>query len=164
MKKAFKKTKCQFCDKEVSSGGAAFTSHMRMHVRKKEAVEYKRDGKLSFFKFGVDFVKEEPYAKLGNEPLLGQPRDAWNITADLQALPAVDPHQYFVTSGEAVRKAEKLVQDVYSLAVKARTFRDRLKKARSTKKYLETCRDNGLLIVKRKDPRFKEEKEEKEEK
>jgi len=49
-----------------------------------------------------------------------------------------------------------LVTDLYSLSILARGFRDRLKKARGIKKFLETARENGkLLLVKAKDPRIK---------
>jgi len=152
----FKTTKCEICGGPVSQGGAAYTSHMRKHVRKAEATEYTRNGKLVFIKAGINITDTEPYAKLGNEPLPGQPKDVWEIPDIKTELPAVDPHAYFVTSGEAVKKAEKLVQDCYVLTSKARAFRDKLRAARGVKKYLETSRDGERLLCKAKNPRNKE--------
>jgi len=144
-----------------------------MHVRLKEAVEHKRNGKLLFLRADQNIIDTEPYAKLGNDPLPGQPKDVW-IMPDLKTyLPAIDPHSYFITSGEAVKKAEKLVKDVYALATKCRAFRDKLVKARGIKKYLETVRDPSLsnkdletssgLLIKSKNPRSRKEEDEGEE-
>lgn len=154
---AYKKIKCEICNSEVSLGGAAFTAHMRAHVRKKEATEHKQGNKLLFISVqGGEYLSKEPYAKLGNTPIIGQPKDWWDITEALADLKSVSPSEYFITSGEAVKKAEKLVQDSYSLSVKARAFRDKLKKTRGSRTYLETAREGGKLLVKAKDPKSKE--------
>lgn len=151
---AYKKIKCEICGKDISLGGAAHTAHARMHVRKKEAIEYKQGNKLLFLPAqGGEYLSKEPYAKLSNPPIIGQPKDWWDITDALADLKAVNPAEYFITSGEAVKKAEKLVQDSYSLSVKARAFRDKLKKTRGSHAYLETARESGKLLVKAKDPR-----------
>lgn len=153
---AFKKAKCEICGNDVSLGGAAHTAHMRMHVRKKEAIEHKQGNKLLFLPAqGGEYLNKEPYAKLGNTPIPGQPKDWWDITEALAELRSVCPADYYITSGEAVKKAEKLVQDAYSLSVKARAFRDRLKKTRGIRTYLETAREGGRLLVKAKDPKNK---------
>lgn len=152
----YKTTICIICKKEVSAGGAAFTAHMRMHVRKEEAIEEKANGKLHFRSATENvYVEPEPYAKLGNEALQHQPDGVWDITDSLTDLSAIDPSAYFITSGEAVKKSDKLVSDLYSLAVKARSFRNKLEKARAEAKYLETHRENGKLLVKKKSPRKK---------
>lgn len=150
----YKTAPCTICGKEVSCGGAAFTSHYRMHVRAGKAVEYKQGKKLLFLRADQNITDTQPIAKLGDDPLPGQPKNVW-VLPDLKTeLAAVDPAAYFVTSGEAVKKAEKLVKDVYALATKCRAFRDKLKKARGIKKYLETARDDqGRLLIKGKDPR-----------
>jgi len=151
----FKKIPCQICNELISQGGAAYTSHMRMHVRSKEAVEHKRNGKLIFIKAGINIADIEPYAKLGYDPLPGQPSDVWELPNLPTELPAIDPSSYFITSGEAVKKAEKLVQDCYHLTSLVRVFRDRLRTARGSKKYLETVRDGQKLLVKCKEKRKK---------
>jgi hypothetical protein len=152
---------CHICNKEIPKNGAALSSHMRMHVRKKEAVEEKcpKTGKLIFKNPNKvdEYVEMDPYAKLGEEPLKGQPKGVWEITEALNNLPVIDPKCYYITSGEAVRKAEKLTKDAYSLAVKAKSFEKALIKAREEAKYLETQRENGKLLIKKKSPRKKKE-------
>lgn len=162
----FKQIECEICKQLISVGGAAYTSHMRSHVRKGEAQEYKQGTHLKFIPNNGQetFIEAEPYAKLGEEPLAGQPKGVWEITDYIKDLSTVtgkgiNPLDYFTTSGEGVKKADKLVQDLYSLAVKARAFRDKLKKARGLKKYLETSWEARRLLVKTKEPRPKGDKE-----
>lgn len=163
VKNTFKKTLCSICKNQISIGGAAYTSHMRMHVKNNEAIEFKTSKGLKFMPEAEyrDYMDRYPYALVGEEPLPGQPKEVWEIPPIAESLPAIDPSGYFITSGEAVDKADKLVQDLYSLAVKARAFRDTLKKARGKRKYLETSREDKRLLVKCKDPRVKKEKQEK---
>lgn len=149
----FDKTECIICKAKISTGGAAYSSHMRAHVRRKEAIELKRNDKLVFMSNNNNYIETEPYAKLGDEQLPGQPKDVW-VMPDLdKEFPAVIPSSYFITSGEAVMKAEKLVKDSYSLAVKSKALYKKLLKAKGNKKNLETCRENGLLLIKGKNGR-----------
>ena len=130
---------------------------MRAHVRRGDAEETRQNGRL-VFSVKVEqpeYVEPEPYAKLGNELQDHQPDGVWNISDAISSLPSIDPQAYFTTSGEAVKKADKLVRDFYSAAVFARSFRDKLQKARGPAKYLETQRENHMLVVKRKSPRKK---------
>ena len=83
----------------------------------------------------------------------GQPKEIWEIPNISENIPAIDASSYFITSGEAVKKAEKLVKDLYSAAVRARSFRDLLVKARGPNVYLETCREDNRLLIKSKNPR-----------
>lgn len=158
----FKKIKCFICNEDISEGGAAFTSHARMHVRKGEAVEHTRNGKLVFIKAGINITDTEPYAKLGNDPLPGQPKEVWELPEIKTEFPEISPYKYFETSGEAVKKADKLLSDLYSLTAKVKSFRDKLKKARGPNKYLETSRDGFVCLVKSKNPRVKDEDKDKE--
>jgi hypothetical protein len=154
---------CSICGKQISKAGAAYTSHARMHVKRGEAIEFKSSNGLLFMSEAEHkrYIDEHPYAMLGEEPLPGQPRDIWEIPDVSQEIcgetgqRVIDPSSYFVTSGEAVKKAQKMVKDLYSAAVKARAFRDKLKKARGIKKYLETTREDRRLLVKCKDPKKK---------
>jgi hypothetical protein len=125
---------------------------MRHHVRKQEVVEHHTRKKIVFLTY-AELDNLAPYTKLGEDPLPGQPKDVWDVTDALASLKAVDPAAYFTTSGEAVKKADKLVTDLYSLSIMARSFRDKLKKSRGIKKFLETARENGKLLCKAKDPR-----------
>lgn len=151
----FSKIMCPICNKEISKGGAAYTSHMRLHVRLKEATEVRQKKRLVFLpaKGQNGYVEPPPFALLGDEPLPGQPKEVYELPEISKFLPAIDPAAYFTTSGEAVKKADKLVKDLYSAALTAKAFRDKLIKARGEKKYLETCREDGRLLVKAKDPR-----------
>ena len=149
----YKKIVCVICKQQISVSGAAFTSHMRCHVRNAEAIELKHGKKLFFARPDFNITDSEPYAKIGAEPFPGQPKGVWDITDSFKELVAIDPSSYYITSGEAVRKADKLVQDVYALAAKCRSFRDKLKNMKGDKKYLETCREAGRLLVKQKESR-----------
>lgn len=153
----YKNVNCPICNQEISSAGAGYTAHMRKHVRNGEAIETEIKGKLFFEKTGnKQYVEPEPYAHLGEDPESHQPDGAWDITNALAELGGgISPSDYFVTSGEGVKKAEKLVTDAYSLAVKARAFRDKLESARGGSRYLETQREDGRILVKRKSPRKK---------
>jgi len=152
---SFKRMRCTICGEEISKAGAAYTSHMRMHVRRDEVIELKRGKKCVFISKDalVSLLDKEPYALLGEEPLPRQPKDVWDITSALKELKAVNPNEYYITSGEAVKKAEKLVKDAYSLAVKSKAFLKKLQNARGKKKFLETSREENRLLVKSKNPR-----------
>ena len=153
----FKQITCTVCNQQISMGGAAYTSHMRAHTRKGDAMEYKRGNHLVFIasKDHSQFLEDNPYAKLGEDPLPGQPKLVWEIPNLSVELPKVDPAAYFITSGEAVKKAERLVCDAYSLAVKTRTFLKKLKAARGLKKYLEATHESNRILIKVKEPRNK---------
>lgn len=145
--------------------------HMRMHCKENEAQETIIDGKIKFIKPKAQYVEPEMYAKLGSDPTIEQPKGVWEIPNISNELPMIDinqyfqttkldPKSYFVTSGEAVKKAEKLVKDAFSLAIKARSFKDKLIEARGNKQYLETSWENNKLIVKTKEKRNKNVEEE----
>ena len=154
-KTTFKQITCSICSQLVSTGGAAYAAHMRSHVRKGEATEYKQGKHLKFIATAEQskFIEAQPYALLGEDPLPGQPKGVWQLPEIRKDLPDISPAAYFITSGDGLKKAEKMVKDVYSLAVKVRSFRDKLKRAKGTKKYLETQWENGRLLIKIKMPR-----------
>lgn len=55
--RAYSKRSCIICGKEITAAGAAFTSHMRMHVRQSRCIETKgRDGILRFTRIGNSAV------------------------------------------------------------------------------------------------------------
>jgi len=95
----------------------------------------------------------EPFAMLGDDPVLDQPHKTWQIPID--DFVGVNPKDYFVTTGEAVTKTDQLLKDLAALQKDVRRFKQKLLKARAESKYLETCWVNGRLIIKRKDPRRK---------
>ena len=101
------------------------------------------------------YKEPDPLCKLGSKREEHQPDGVWELVLN-DFLNAIDPKKYFVTSGEAVQKAKKLEEDIWSLAGKARSLRKMLEKAREPAVYLETeWIDGGRLILKRKNPRNK---------
>lgn len=153
----FDKIICCICKTPISKGGAAYTSHMRAHVRRGEAIEHKSSNKLVFIPSdGSAAFEQPPFAKLGEDPLPGQPKGVWELPDLAKEFPVLDTASYFITSGEAVKKSERAVKDAYSLAVKLRAFHKKLQRARGSKKFLETARDDKRILVKAKDPRNKE--------
>ena len=152
-KMTFDKVKCTVCEKMICTNGVAFTTHMRSHVKKGEVMECKRCGKLAYVNCNNEFLEQEPLALLGNDPIMTQPKGVWEIKDLSKDLVKIDPSSYFITSGDAVKKADKLVKDLYSLTVRAVSFKKKLEKARGSKKYLEVGWDNNRLVCKAKDPR-----------
>ena len=98
------------------------------------------------------------YPKIGEKP---QPDDPAGVYCMImhEYLKALDPSKYFVTSGEAIHKAEQLNKDIWALAGKARKFLNELKKARGDAKYLESTWEDGIITLRRKNPRVKSAKQ-----
>lgn len=67
----------------------------------------------------------------------------------------IDPKRYFVTSGEAIAKAQKLEKDLWESAGLARKLVKVLESTRAEAKYLETSWENGQLRLRKKNPRKK---------
>ncbi len=65
----------------------------------------------------------------------------------------VNAFTYFITSGEAVKKAEQLNKDAWEYAGRCRALLAALKKARGESMYLEVTAEDGMLVCRRKDPR-----------
>ena len=84
------------------------------------------------------------------------PEDDGVYSLDVYAfVKPLDPRQYFVTSGEAVAKAQKLEKDLWEAAGLARKLVKVLEETRAEAKYLETSWDRGILCLRRKNPRVK---------
>jgi len=88
---------------------------------------------------------------IGEEPAEGANPKVFCLLLD--ELKTLDPRSYFVTSGEAVRKAEKLEKDVWALVSQCKKLVYRLKKARGESEYLEVTHEDGHIICRRKDRR-----------
>ncbi|MEM3097480.1 MAG: hypothetical protein QXU32_02005 [Nitrososphaerales archaeon] len=104
------------------------------------------------------YQEPEPYCKIGHKPQPHQPDDIYELVLS-EFVSAIDPKNYFVTSGEAIQKAKKLEQDLWHMAGEARKLRRLLEKARGSAVYLETEWQDGHLILRRKNPRSKKGKE-----
>lgn len=102
------------------------------------------------------YHEPDPYCKIGGKKQLHQPEAIFELTLSDFFSGAIDPKTYFVTSGEAVRKAEQLEKDLWFAAGQARKLKNLLKTAREKAVYLETEWNDGRLILKRKNPRNKD--------
>lgn len=113
--------------------------------------------------YTYDEMEEFPYAKVslsknGEERRPYHKKDIWELDID-DLLKAVDPKDYFCTTGEAVIKTKKLEADLFAMAGLARKLRNTLVKLRGENVYLETQWSDGRLLLKAKNPRKnKEEK------
>lgn len=157
----YKMTKCIICNYEISAGGAAFVAHMRKHVRLGEAIESSDGTKLIFRSIKDGYIEPEPYAKIGHAAIGAQPDGVWDISDFIKELGKIkiDSEQYFVTSGEAIKKIEQLIKDCSNLSIKAKSLRNLLYKAKGAARYMETHRENSRIIVKCKSPRKKQDDE-----
>jgi hypothetical protein len=90
------------------------------------------------------------------EPSMKLPEEDGVFSLDVYTfLKPIDPVKYFVTSGEAIAKAQKLEKDLWEAAGMARKMVKALEEARFDAKYLETSWNNGVLEMRRKNPRKK---------
>lgn len=103
------------------------------------------------------YQEPDPHCKIGGKKQLHQPEGIFELVLSDFFKGAIDPKSYFVTSGEAVRKAEQLEKDLWYAAGQARKLKNLLKVAREKAVYLETEWNNDHhLILKRKNPRNKD--------
>ena len=93
------------------------------------------------------------YAILGEEPKTGQSKKAWIIPIDEYL--AVDPKYYFITTGEATLKIDVLIDDLHTALKQAKKLKKVLINTKGESDYLETCWEDGKLIVKKKVARKK---------
>lgn len=99
----------------------------------------------------------EPYALLGNDPVEGQDKNIVELRLD-DHVGSVDPKRYFITSGEAIAKCEKLESDCKKLLSDVRKLLKALKVQKSDASYLETSWNDGRLLLKRKNKRVRKPK------
>ena len=104
----------------------------------------------------LDFeeMEDTPYAKLGKDKVDHQPRNVFSLDIN-EWIDAIDPKSYFITTGEAVMKAEVLEKDLWRAAGNARKLVKALKDAKANNDYLETEWKEGVLLLKIKNRRKK---------
>lgn len=68
----------------------------------------------------------------------------------------INPSNYYITSGEAVCKAEQLIKDLQEMLRNTKVLHKHLALLRGDNKYLETEYQNKLVILKVKNPRSME--------
>ncbi|MDP1711937.1 MAG: hypothetical protein Q8K86_05720 [Candidatus Nanopelagicaceae bacterium] len=111
----------------------------------------------SFGSFICDNRDERRYPYLNEKPIEDQLENGWIIKAE--DLESFHPKSYFITSGEAVAKAEKMVKDAWAFTGRLNKLLNQLKKAKGKAKYLETCHIGDGLAVLAKNPRKLKKKE-----
>ena len=96
-------------------------------------------------------LEKEPY----EDRQAHQPKNVWQLDLGVfgESLKAIDPNAYFITSGEAVRKAERLCLDYENALAASRELLEVLKAVKKDAKYLETQWESNRLLLKQKNPR-----------
>lgn len=113
--------------------------------------------------FTYDEMEACPHAKVtlsktGEERHSYHTKDVWELDVS-KMVQAINPKDYFSTTGEAVIKMRALEADLFKAAGIVRKLGNILKKLRGENIYLETQWVNGKLLIKSKNPRKnKEEK------
>jgi len=113
--------------------------------------------------FTYSEMEEMPYAKVilkkaGEIRRAYHKKGVWELDIT-DFITAIDPKDYFCTTGEACIKTRKLEADLFAAAGIARKLGNVLKKLKNEDIYLETAWVNGRLLLKAKNPRKnKEEK------
>jgi hypothetical protein len=121
---------CPKCDRALKS-----TSAYTLHVKK----------------CCPDHLDREPYQRRQSH----HPKGVWqlDICEFHQSLKVIDPKAYFITSGEAVRKTERLCEDLRDALHAASHLLVVLKTLKKDAKYLETQWESNRLLLKQKNPR-----------
>lgn len=111
------------------------------------------------------YAEGDPYAKIVYNPFAKgdlcqersphHPKGVWciDIRSFHEAFKAIDPAQYFITSGEAVKKTEVLCADLKASLKVANRLLGIFKTLKADAKYLETQWENQRLLIKTKNPR-----------
>ncbi len=103
-------------------------------------------------KFGPDDMIP-PYAQLGFEPVKGQNSTAWFIPEGAVIYDNKSPKSFFTTTGEATIKIDVMIQHLQQQLKEARKLKKLLVMTKAENKYLETCWESGILLVKTKNSR-----------
>ena len=99
-----------------------------------------------------DNKRASRYPRVGETPQEGDPKGVWCLILE-EHLHPIDTTRYFLPTGEATEKMDKLIQDGLDFVKAARKLKRLLVKARADSKYLETGWENGVLVLKQKNLR-----------
>jgi hypothetical protein len=129
-KKKLKPLSCPKCSRELKSA-SAHTLHIK--------------------KCCPEYLNRSPY----QERLPHHPKGVWELELSSfhKDLKLVDPAAYFITTGEAIIKADKLCEDLQAAFHAAERLRFILKELRGEAKYMETQWEMNRLLLKKKNPR-----------
>lgn len=98
-------------------------------------------------------MNNESYPMLGDKPVGSQNKKAWIVPID--NFKPIIPRDYFVTTGEAIVKVDMLIEHTQALLHNLNAFRKSLVSTKNDAKYLETCWEDGKLLVKQKNAKKK---------
>jgi len=101
--------------------------------------------------------KKKKYAILGNVPEQGQSKKAFILEIDNYE--AIDPKEFFITTGEATVKIDVLLKRLEKLTKDVRKLKKKLIDTKGESDYLETCWEDRDLIVKKKEKRSRAKKD-----
>jgi len=94
---------------------------------------------------------EERFATIGETPGSHQSKKTFIFPVD--KLPSIIPKEYYITTGEAIVKMDYLIKQTEKLLNELYNVREKLNKTKGKAKWLETCWEGGVLLVKKKDAR-----------
>ncbi len=99
--------------------------------------------------------EKEPIKRSSKYPKLGEAESNDGVCCVIVSdyLKPIDPSKYFITTGEALDKMDKILADAAQFIQDAKKLRKMFIKARSDSQYLETGWEDGILILKQKNLR-----------
>lgn len=97
-------------------------------------------------------MRASKYPRLGEDPKEKDPSGVFCFIVS-EHLPYIDPSRYFITTGEAIEKVDKLIEDGLEYVKRARKLKRLLLNARGDSKYLETGWEDGIIVLKQKNLR-----------
>lgn len=86
-------------------------------------------------------------------PLSGRNEECTLDISQFITIPEIIPYNYYITSGEAVNKAEQLIKDLQEALKGAKNLYRYLTELRGDNKYLETELQDKTIVLKVKNPR-----------
>ncbi|MHA1372227.1 MAG: hypothetical protein ACTSRA_21210 [Promethearchaeota archaeon] len=101
--------------------------------------------------------RKSKYAILGNTPEQGQSKKAWIL--EIEKLQKIDPKYFFITTGEATIKIQVLIDVIKDLLKDVKKLQKVFIATKDESDYLETCWEDGNLILKKKEKRSRAKKE-----
>lgn len=86
-------------------------------------------------------------------------KGVWSLNISDFGLKLIDPHQYYVTTGEVIAKTRRLEQDFLIAYQNVKRMADILEGLRGDNAYLETRWEDKTMILIIKNPRVTQDKE-----
>lgn len=91
------------------------------------------------------------YVNIGETP--GKKQSKKVFIVPIKEYEPINPHEYFITTGEATTKIDVLIDDLTEQLKEMKKLKKLLIKTKGESDYLETCWEDGNLVVKKKEKR-----------